>query len=77
MNTATHPPNCDGSGPHIGPQVRSLPSADSNLHLCRSCYLREMIFRRGRNRDLSDDTAYKTPAWESLEIIAGPVGGRS
>lgn len=67
-------PNCDGSGPHSGEEVRVLPTGgSSNAILCFSCYRREMVYRRQRNSalatpQLSEDAKFKLPAWESLKV---------
>lgn len=60
-----HNPNCDGSGPCLlNAQVRVLPTGgDSNAILCYLCYVREIAFRKERNRKLS-----KLPTWDSLKV---------
>lgn len=69
MNVAN---NCDGSGPHSGTEVRILPtSPGSNVILCRADFVREISWRKERNRDLSDDAKFDLPSWESLEIYTG------
>lgn len=64
--------NCDGSGPHSGPEVRILrigATADQgNMILCRNCFNREIAFREDRNRDLGKDCQFELPAWDSLEV---------
>ncbi len=64
--------NCDGSGPHCGPEVRVLrigATADQgNMILCRNCFNREIDFRVERNRELAKDCAFQLPAWDSLEV---------
>jgi len=61
--------NCDGSGPHTAGEVRVLPTGgDSNAILCRSCFDREIAYRRERNRELSKDCAFKLPTWDSLKV---------
>lgn len=61
--------NCDGSGPHTPGEVRVLPyGGDGNLILCYNCYLREMRFRKERNRDLSKDCQFKLPQWDDLKV---------
>ncbi len=61
--------NCDGSGPHsINPEVRVLPTGgDSNAILCFTCFLRELQFRKQRNKELSKESQFKLPSWESLK----------
>lgn len=70
-------PNCDGSGPCYGDEVRVLPLGKSphhgNLILCRACFVRESNYRRERNRELSKDCAFELPTWESLEIYGGAL----
>lgn len=62
-------PNCDGSGPHKAGEVRVLPTGgDSNGILCFACFNREMIFRRQRNFELSEDCKFAIPKWASLKI---------
>lgn len=66
-------PNCDGSGPcnQTLPTVRVLPTGGySNAILCMSCYAREMIYRRERNRELAESCKFKLPLWESLKVYA-------
>lgn len=64
--------NCDGSGPHSGPEVRVLPLGKNphhgNLILCRNCHARELEWRKERNPELAEDCRYDLPAWESLEV---------
>ncbi len=64
--------NCDGSGPHsINPEVRVLPTGgDSNAILCFTCFLRELQFRKQRNKELSKESQFKLPSWESLKKYA-------
>jgi hypothetical protein len=61
-------PNCDGSGPHRGMEVRVLPFPGGNLLLCASCLERETRWRIERNRELSPDVRYPLPAWDSLRV---------
>lgn len=64
--------NCDGSGPHSrNPEVRILPAGGAgNLILCLACYLRELDFRRERNKEekLTNENAFPLPAWNSLKV---------
>jgi len=61
--------NCEGVGPHTAGEVRLLPvGSDDNAVLCRSCYTREMIFRRQRNEDLPADSQFALPYWNELKI---------
>lgn len=63
--------NCDGSGPHNAGEVRVLPLAGGgNLILCYSCWLRELQWRRLRNRELAPEARYDLPAWEALNVYA-------
>jgi hypothetical protein len=69
-------PNCDGSGPHASGAVRVLPyGGDGNLILCHSCYMREMQYRRERNRELGQDCQFELPAWNDLRVYGGEVPG--
>ena len=72
---------CDGSGPHTPGEVRVLPTGgDSNAILCRSCYFREMKYRRDRNHPnakmlgygpvLDESAKFDLPSWESLKVYA-------
>lgn len=63
-------PNCDGSGPcSSNPEVRVLPTGgDSNAILCWRCYGHEIDFRRQRNKELSKDSQFALPKWESLKV---------
>lgn len=61
--------NCDGSGPHTNGEVRLLPTGgDGNLILCRSCWHRELEFRKQRNRMLGDFAQFTLPVWEDGKI---------
>lgn len=61
--------NCDGSGPHSGPEVRRLPTGgDSAAILCLACYKREIAWRKSRNTDLEASARFDLPAWQSLEV---------
>lgn len=64
-------PNCDGSGPCsiTDKTVRVLPTGgDSNAILCRLCFLREINFRRERNKELSKDCQFDIPLWTKLKV---------
>jgi hypothetical protein len=59
--------NCDGSGPCTPGLVRVLPLAGNEvLYLCYRCYVREMVWRRLRNADLSLEAIYDVPSYGSL-----------
>ena len=61
--------NCDGNGPHgVTAEVRVLPLAGSNLHVCLVCYHAEMAFRRDRNKRLSESARFDLPRWEALTV---------
>ena len=65
-------PNCDGSGPCRGTEVRVLPmGGDGNVILCQACFNREMIWRKYRNRGLSEEAKYVLPTWHKLEVYDG------
>ena len=67
--------NCDGCGPHVGPETRRLPFPDgSAVILCRACYGREMHYRRGRNRDLAPENQFDLPAWDELDVYPEKEG---
>ena len=38
-----------------------------NMILCRSCYSREIEWRRFRNKSLNEDARYDLPAWKDLQ----------
>lgn len=66
MNTN---PMCDGSGPCSAGEVRVLPTGgEGNAILCKSCFHRELAWRKERNRELSKDCQFKLPEWDSLNI---------
>ena len=61
--------NCDGSGPHSGPEVRTLPTGgDSNAILCHRCYAREIAWRMSRNADLEKSARFDLPKWSDLKV---------
>ena len=64
--------NCDGACCTVATgQVRVLPmGAGGNLILCRDCYAHEIRYRAERNRELSDDARFDTPAWADLTIYS-------
>ncbi len=70
-------PMCDGSGPCTDGEVRVLPTGSSphhgNMILCAWCFMREMQWRRERNRDLGKDCQFKLPAWQSLAVYGKEV----
>lgn len=64
-------PNCDGSGPCDGTEVRVLPTGpQSNAIVCRACFGREITWRRLRNIALAADCRFDLPAWNELEVYA-------
>lgn len=67
--------DCCGNGPHTAGEVRLMPHSDTPLHgndiLCRSCWLRELSYRRERNRDLAEFARYSLPAWETEKVYSG------
>jgi hypothetical protein len=61
--------DCCGAGPHTPGEVRVMPcGGDSNLILCRSCWLREIVYRRERNSALGEFARYSLPAWDTAEV---------
>lgn len=61
--------NCDGGGPHTAGEVRVLPTGEqSNGILCRSCFDREIAWRKERNKELSRDAAFDLPLWDDLKV---------
>lgn len=57
--------NCDGSGPHNLGEVRLMPTGgDGNLILCRSCWNREIAYRRDRNRSLGQFAQFDLPEFD-------------
>lgn len=65
-------PMCDGSHcKESNGEVRILPyGGGGNIICCHACYLNEMKYRRGRNRDLGRE-AFELPTWEDLEVYKG------
>jgi hypothetical protein len=64
MNTCDHNHQTDT-------EIRKLPLNEkdhSNLLLCYRHFLGEMMFRRERNKELSDDAKFLLPRWESLDV---------
>ena len=61
-------PECGGNGSHTGKEVRMLPYTGGNLILCRSCFNREIAYRRERNKNLSKDARFTTPKWKTLNV---------
>ena len=63
---------CDGEGPHTRGESRLLPTGGGgNAILCRSCFEREITFRKEVNasiRNLSTRSRFELPAWSSLKI---------
>jgi hypothetical protein len=63
MNTVNN--YCDGSGPHTPGDVKLLPTGgDGNAILCRACWLSEIRWRQGRNRQLGQFAKFTLPSWE-------------
>ena len=64
--------DCNGAGPHTAGEVRLMPHSDTPLHgndiLCRSCWQRELSYRRERNRALGTFAQYNLPAWETAKV---------
>ena len=65
--------DCNGSGPHSNTdEVRVLPTGgSSNAILCRTCFEREMHFRRVRNKELGNAFKFDLPEWTSLRVYEG------
>ena len=65
-------PNCDGG--HCAAdtgETRVLPTGpQSNAIPCRACFVRELEWRRERNKNLKRK-AFDLPAWESLDVYLG------
>ena len=60
--------NCDGSGPHSLGEVHVMPiGGDGTLILCRSCWNRELAYRRDRNRSLGDFAKFALPPFETAK----------
>lgn len=59
--------NCDGSGPHLSGEVRTLPLGTDpyhgNLIFCRACFEREIVYRKDRGW-------FDLPAWSTLAVYA-------
>jgi hypothetical protein len=65
-------PNCDYANGKccVSPsEIRILPlGGEGNIHCCRTHYNHEMVYRRERNKNLSDNCKFDLPPWNSLEI---------
>ena len=63
-------PDCQGAHCQFEQgEVRMLPAGgDSNMILCRACFLHEIQFRKERNWLLEDYAQFKLPLWEDLKI---------
>lgn len=62
--------SCDGSCYRTNlKEVRVMPTGpagSSNLILCYRCYIKEIIFREERNKEVS--TPFPLPEWSELKI---------
>lgn len=67
---------CDGDGPHARGESRLLPvGGGGNAILCRSCFEREIAFRKEVNasiRNQSTRSRFELPAWSSLKVYGRP-----
>lgn len=65
-------PNCDNTKCISDKgEVRVLPiSGDSNIIVCKTCFMHEMKFRHERNKELAFACRFDIPKWESLEIYS-------
>lgn len=69
MNKTITNQNCDGSGPCRPGQVRKLPLGEgANIILCRSCFGREIAYRKARNKLLAPELRFELPKFEDLEV---------
>lgn len=71
-DTMTTNPNCDGGHClRATGEVRVLPvGGEGNAILCRTCFYREIAFRKERNLELSPDCRFDLPAWDTLKVYA-------
>jgi hypothetical protein len=61
--------DCNGSGPHTPGEVRVLPTGGGgNDILCRSCWARELQYRRERNVSLRAYAKFDLLPWESAKV---------
>jgi hypothetical protein len=64
--------NCEGHPENrclpLG-EVRVLPAGgDSNMILCFNCFRHEMAFRKEQNQELTKDSQFEIPSWDSLKV---------
>lgn len=53
-------------------EVRLLPYSDNgNMCVCFVHYLREMIYRIDRNKELCATCQYSLPEWDTLKVYKG------
>jgi hypothetical protein len=70
--------NCDGSGPCSPGQVRLLPTGrGGNAILCHACFVREVLWRQQRNRELGAAGQFDTPAWSQCEVYGDNVNNET
>jgi hypothetical protein len=71
--TKVKEPYCDGSDGSGAPCVGEFRWLDigggSHLALCKRHYEKEMAWRKERNTNLSPDSQFDIPTWESLEVV--------
>lgn len=66
----SYPDQCSWSLGHAH-ELRRLPiGGDGAVITCHTGYLKEMAFRRERNRKLELSCQFDLPSWESLEVYA-------
>lgn len=59
---------CNGSGPHTEGTVKVMSTGGGgNLLLCRACWLREITWRKERNRSLGDFAQFDLPNWNDAK----------
>jgi hypothetical protein len=69
MNKTMTNPNCDGGGPCRPGQVRKLPlGGGANTILCRSCFDREIAYRKECNKQIAPELRFGLPKFEDLEV---------
>lgn len=65
--------NCNGSGPHAIGVVKIMRhgakgTMSGNDILCRTCWYKEIVYRKMRNKDLADFAKFDLPTWQDAEI---------
>ena len=63
--------NCSGAGPHEPGEVRRMSiGGGGRISLCRSCWQKELEWRRKQNKSLALGL-FDLPDWDKGEVYAG------